>query len=339
MADETTQAEEVTSWWAFDAFADSELPSTSFDEPLEWPEALDWGDTGDPGAGPWFPETYDPRAGELSGPIFPPALDAEWQPATAGDPPAPAAGGDGEATVTHATPLAALGGAPMPAVHDQLPDSIWSATVPAAGAGAAHTVTADLDRDRPGGWRRFDLRHGNAAMIALISFASLVLLGMFMSVRARNDVPTETSRTPTTSDQIAVQGTLNTVPLTIPSSTSPPATINIADLVPAAEAAGAASDAAGSGGAGAATATTAPRATATTAPAPPTNTTTAPATTQAPVPTTDAPPPPPPPNDTTVTTRRTTTTSFPFPAFPTPTGGGTSPTSFPFPLPPGFGFG
>ena len=45
MADETTmQTGEELSWWDLDIFADSELPSTSLDEPLEWPETLDWGD-------------------------------------------------------------------------------------------------------------------------------------------------------------------------------------------------------------------------------------------------------------------------------------------------------
>ncbi|HJV08753.1 MAG TPA: hypothetical protein VJ653_03705, partial [Acidimicrobiales bacterium] len=42
MADEKSQVQEDTSWWAGDAFADSELPSMSIDEPLVWPDSLPW---------------------------------------------------------------------------------------------------------------------------------------------------------------------------------------------------------------------------------------------------------------------------------------------------------
>jgi hypothetical protein len=331
MADETTQAEEETSWWVFDVFADSDLPSTSFDEPLEWPETLDWGDVGGDDAELRFPGTYDAGVTQLSEPIFPPA--AEVEPFAASAPPAPpappetapgAAADQGEPTAA-VPPLAALGGASAPravpatdrTIHERLPDSIWAADakVGAAGGGlggGTTAVMADLDRESPGGWRRrFDLRHGNAPVIALISLVSLVLLGMFLSVRARNDVPTDSSQTRTTSDRIAVQGTLNTVPLTIPNTTlgGPPSTINIADLVPAPDDATTATAPTGSGSGGS-TATTAPRATGgTTATTQPSATQPTTATTAAPVntttPTTAAPPPV---DSTTQTTRRTTTT-------------------------------
>ncbi len=92
----------------------------------------------------------------------------------------------------------------------------------------------------PGGrrWPRVNVRPGNAAVIALISIASLVLLGMFLSVRARNEVPTDASQTRTPGDGIAVTATLNTVPLTtVPFPTTvptvPPPAINLADLIPA----------------------------------------------------------------------------------------------------------
>ena len=218
------------------------------------------------------------------------------------------------------TPLAGLGGAIATAappgdgaVHEHLPDSLWADDAPAGAAGAPFATTVFPTTPDAGGWRRrFDLRHGNAAIIALISFASLVLLGMFLSVRARNDVPTtDISQTRTTTDQIAVQGTLNTVPLTIPTTIAgaPPATINIADLVPSSETT--------AGGSGGTTATTAAPArttptSASTATTQPTNTTavTAPATT---TPTSAAPQP----DDTTQTTRRTTTSSIVFPTLPT----------------------
>lgn len=339
MADETTQAEEETSWWLFDALAEAEQPSTSFDEPLVWPEVLDWGDVGDPADGLRFPEAYDPRAFELDGPIFPPEFDldpylpAPPPPVEGPEPSAgPPAEGDDQATVAVATPLGALGGASAPPgaprVDEFIPESIWAADASAGMAGAAGAaataVATELDRG-PDGWRRrFDIRHGNAAVIALISFVSLLLLGMFLSVRARDNIPTDTSRTRTTTDQIAVQGTLNTVPLTLPSTTgAPPATINIAELVPAPEttAGGGTGTGGGATGSGGTTATTAPRAgagggTGTTQPASqPTNTTaapqtTAPSTTAAPPPSTTQPLPP-----TTATTVPTTPTTFDFTPF------------------------
>lgn len=355
MADETTQAGEETSWWVFDAFADSELPSTSFDEPLEWPDTLEWGDVGDADAELQFPVSSGGGSYDLSEAIFPEGQDFAVDP-----PPAPAA----------VAPLAALGGgapegrqATGHSTHAPLPDSIWSADRPAADAvlrpaagalGGDTTVLADLDGDRGGGWRRrFDLRHGNAAVIALISVVSLVLLGMFMSVRARNDVPADSSQTRTTSDRIAVQRPLNTVPLTIPNTTlGPPSTINIADLVPTAEDAtnagaatspatgsGSGSSGGGGGGGGTTGTTAAPRSTgsgtATTQPAAQqTNTTAAPA----PVETTPPPTEAPPVNTTTVTTRpRTTPTSITFPTFPTVPGDGTGRTYTVPTFPPGFG--
>ena len=332
MADETTQAEEETSWWVFDAFADSELPSTSFDEPLEWPEALDWGDFATDEGELQFPDIGD----FASEPIFPEhvAPEPEVQRSAEDD--------GGDRTMPHGTVLSGLGGggAATAEAGERLPDSLW-AQAPAAGAGtngngnghhrgaapaltttmAAPTFYAEADRGA-GGWRRrFDLRHGNAAIIALISFVSLVLLGMFLSVRARN-VP-DTSQTRTTSDQIAVQGTLNTIPLTTTVTTVAPAPINIADLVPPAEDATTVTSGSGAGGgAGGSTATTAAPARSTPAAGGTTGTTQPPATTA----TTAAPqsttqpettsPPSPPADNTTNTTRPRTSTSVPMPSIP-----------------------
>ncbi|HET7719266.1 MAG TPA: hypothetical protein VFK43_04810 [Acidimicrobiales bacterium] len=350
MADETTQTGEETSWWDLDIFADSEFPSTSFDEPLEWPETLDWGDfsAGDgdlqfPGpdleSGPIFPPTSDPGPPAPETPA--PPADAQWR----------ATGDHGDdPTMPHITVLSGLGGTASGAAvakaaeqtaHERLPDSLWAGgAVAGAGTGvrpvATPTTPAPPRYAEPdgGGWkRRFDIRHGNAAIIALISFVSLILLGMFMSVRARNQVP-DTSQTRTTSEQIQVQAPLNTVPLTVPASTIPPA-INIADLVPPPE------DATTGTAGGASPATTAVRstpaggATATTQPAAqPTNTTAAPQTT-APPQTTTPPATSPPPDDTTVTTRpriptsstpTTPTTEYTVPTFP-PDFGVTIPTN------------
>ena len=352
MADETTQTEEETSWWDLDIFADSELPSTSFDEPLEWPDALDWGDfsaadgdlqfpgAGDMGSGPIFPPTSDPEPPAPDTPA--PAADTQWRATGDGDDP----------TMPHITVLSGLGGTASGAqaaraaehtAHERLPDSLWAG---GAGSGvqpavtkstAAPTFHAEPDR---GGWRRrFDIRHGNAAIIALISFVSLILLGMFMSVRARNQLP-DTSQTRTTSDQIQVEGPLNTVPLTTPPSTIPPA-INIAELVPPEDAT---TVTAGSSGGSSPAATAAPArstpaggGTGTTQPAAqPTNTTAAPQTTVAPETTTPPVTSPPADQTTTPTSSRRTTPTFPSLTTTVPDNN-TSP-SFTLPtFPPGFG--
>ncbi|HVL05696.1 MAG TPA: hypothetical protein VM388_06895 [Acidimicrobiales bacterium] len=280
MADETMQTEEETSWWAFDAFADSDLPSTSFDEPLEWPGTLEWGDFAAGEGDLQFPAIDD----LASAPLFPEGPGAALPAAAAPAPPEAQPHAD-DATMPHVTVLSGLGGgAPGPAVPagdhasaERLPDSVW-APDPAAGNGNGngHASGAPVVSTTPlaaptfyagagaggGGWqRRFDLRHGNAAVIALISFVSLVLLGMFMSVRARNDV-LDTSQTRTTSDQISVQAPLNTIPLTTTATTVAPPPINIADLLPPPEDAttvtdGAGAGAGGSGGSGGTSATTA----------------------------------------------------------------------------------
>ena len=283
MADDEAQGQEDTAWWAFDASADAALPSASFDEPLLWPESAIWEapGTAQPAVAGQHPSDLD------GGTLFPPAsddtavaaaplpdLDVEWK----------ATEHDDDVTVLHSGPLAGLGGgadtvAPVSsgASMQPLADSIWAETPRADGdigliSTSAHPVpafypAAEGAADRPS-WRRFDLRQGNAAMIGLISLVSLVLLGMFLSVRARNDVPTDTSQSRRPSNEIAVTGPLNTVPLTPTVTTPPPVpAINIADLLPATQAgaaeagtgtsAGASGSGASGGGAGA-SASTAP---------------------------------------------------------------------------------
>lgn len=348
MADEESQVQEDTSWWEFDAFADSDLPSMSIDEPLEWPDSSPWeefsaaGPAVDPSFGLAPPEAGDSPAARL----FPPSegpdpadlapvgdLDVQWQDAGVDD---------GDPTVL-ATPLAGLGGGAAPRAPgsaQSLSDSIWAAGVgngpeqhaAAAGNPAVPMVFADGE-GRRGRWlRHLDIRRGNVAIVALIASVSLVLLGMFMSVRSRNELPTDTSRTGQRGDGIAVQGTLNTVPLTTTATTAPGPVINIADLVPPVEGgatagatAGTTGGSEGSGGSGGSpAATAAPRSaapaggsTGTTQPAPePQSTaTTAPPTT---------PPPTDPPDDTTDTTdttqpRTSTSITIPSRSIPCPT--------------------
>lgn len=359
MADETTQTGEETSWWAFDAFADSELPSTPFDEPLEWPETLEWGDfsAGDDTA-LRFPQIDD----LASEPILPPASALEPEPPSRPDPPRQAAGDNGDLTMPHVTVLAGLGGGtPSPpaadadlGAHERLPDSLWAPAPQAGTRGtplvtttiAAPTFRAPPDGGPGGRSRRFELRHGNAAVIALISFVSLVLLGMFMSVRARNNLPD--SQTRTADDQISVQVPLNTVPLTTTVTTAPPtAPINIADLIPppppeeatTTAGSGSSGSSAGTSATTAAPARTTPAggSTGTTQPAAQsTNTTAAPQTTTPPEVTTPATSPPADQTTTPTTPRRTPPT---FPSLSTTVTDNTAPT-FTIPSIPGFpGFG
>lgn len=317
MANEDTQARDDALWWAADATSDTSLPTTTFDEPLEWPDALPWAelDAGErPGDG--FPDP-EHLSFDL---LFPPSDAASVVEAGrgAGD---RAAGGDGgDLTELHL---------------EALPDSIWSAdprtgdeppplltlngSISTDDGPAAATFGAEPDRRDEG--RRFawlTLPRGNAAVIALICFASLVLLGMFLSVRARNGVATDTSQTRTARPDIAASRPLNTIPLDTATTGAPPSTIALSDLVPATEE-GAAGTGAGSPSgttprAAAPAATAAPRS-ATTAPAATQPTTATTATTAAPTPPPDTTPPAtsPPPDDTTQTTRRSTPTSIDFP--------------------------
>jgi hypothetical protein len=384
MADEETQGTVDTSWWGFDDVADETSPSAGFDEPLEWPESLPW-DDGSPtesalGQLPAPPDLDDPDR-DL---IFPPEpaqgdgdasqldaqsrLDEQWQ-ATGAESEA-----DPDATMAHVEPLSGLGGGagfpapghvtqPPPAAAgvtpsgERLPESIWSNDLrrdPDDPVGlstlAFPAVYAEGEGNggRPRG-RRLDVRPGNAAVVALISVVSLVLLGMFLSVRARNDgVPTDSTQTRPPSNEIAATGSLNTIPPTTTATTTAPApAVNILELLPPPEATDTTAATSGAGratgtGASAPAAPAAPAArssapaatTATTAPAAEpaatTTATTVPTTTETTQPTTVTTPPV---DDTTATTRRTTT-SITFPPFSIPNDPRVSMPSIPnFPTP------
>jgi hypothetical protein len=345
MADKDTQGQDDTLWWELDALPDSSTFGPGFDEPLVWPESLEWDDSMTTGAGLGEPLLLpEPPPIDFDADLFPPEVEPHALTPPSPRPPAPPAPvDDPEVTAYLAGPLAALGGAGAPPVvtGDRLPESIWAeapktgksdgglvGTTPAASAFYAELDGAGHGRKH----RRLGIRPGNAGVIALISLVSIVLLGMFLSVRARNDVPTDSSQTRLPpGDGISVTGSLNTVPLTTTASSTPPPTgIDIGALVPPTETTEAPTGSTP-------TPTAAPRAsapaagtattTATTAPA--TQTTTA--TTAPPPPTTEATSPPTtPPPDTTQTTRRTTTsTSVSIPSIPSiPTTPGTN-TPFP----------
>ena len=315
MADEETQVEEDTLWWTLDGLPDVPPSSASFDEPLEWPEALAWEDPPDGWPADWASGVtdVDTRTVEPAGDFAFPSVDdpsnlpdSDWAPPPAG-PGDPDPGGE-------ATELR----------QEALPESIWSYGGPERQVGAAATaVYAEPEGKASRRWPpRLDVRHGNAAMVALASFVSLVLLGMFLSVRARTNVPPDSSQTRTTTDQISADRPLNTVPvpITAPTTLAPPSTISLADLLPPTDdgqpaATGPTASAPGT----AATATTAAPARSTT----PTGSGGGGGTTQSTQPTTATtqaapePEPEPEPAPTTPTTQDTTATTSPRPSVPT----------------------
>lgn len=252
MADEHAQAQDHV-WEAVDPAPDSPLPAPSFDEPLEWPETATFApDNGRP----VLPSDVWPD--DATAPATPDGLpiqaeDQQWL-----------AGLDlGSLDQS----FAGRNGTDLDAdrdLHlDPLPDSLWAADpvaetlsqpepVVVTSAQPAPTFYAEPDH-RPGGRKKWlEVRHGNAAVVALISFVSLVLVGMFLSVRARNELPTDTSQSRTPTGEIAAQGPLNTIPTpttTSATTTTAPPPVAIADLIPAAEA-GAGSEGAAWGGTG-----------------------------------------------------------------------------------------
>jgi len=292
MADEKTQGTEDTSWWTSRAAVDAPKPPLAFDEPLVWPEALDW--------------EHPPGNGASPPPDPPPGVDGDAVPV-----PFPVSEIDSERPqapdmhpIADEDPLAGLGGGtvlppaasramppPPPDELDDLPTLVvaggWPDGDPPAGdALQLGSVWADVERSAAGNllvtsslavpsvsanaygnsggrsWDRLKVRPGNAAIIALISVASLVLLGMFLSVRARNDAPTSAFQTRPPTTDISVPGPLRTIPpITAVTTTVPSPSINLSDLLPtpdssvAAGAAGAGASVAGpSGGTGAAAA-------------------------------------------------------------------------------------
>jgi len=357
MADDETQGQQDTLWWSFDDFADPSLPTLSFDEPLVWPDALVWDDPDEaaPARAPvsitdaafddlFFPPASEPPAGVQ--PAAPPAPEEiDWGPPASDAPPDNAAADDPEAEARQSDPLGALGGgAGLAAAAGEatqahrIDDSIWAPVAAVRGDDAVLVSTTpppsppspvytDTEAGPAGKSPRFGVRPGNVAVIALISLASLVLLGMFLSVRGRDNVRTDTSQTRTTSDGIEVTGTLNTVPLTT-LDTGPPSTINIAELVPADDAAGDVSAPATTAARSTTATTAAPTATTARPTQPTTATTAAPAATATTAESTTTPPTSPPTSE--VTTIKRTTTSFTIPA--------TTRPSTPFPSIPGVSF-
>ncbi len=346
MADDEAQGQEDSSRPAFDAFTDSSLPSAAFDEPLVWPESGTWEKppAGESGAAPLLGTEHP---GDLGGGLlFPPTpgdpvvaqaplpdLDVQWQ----------ATGDDADTTVHHDQALAGLGGGAEVAAPGANGDIglISTSALPTPSVYPAAERSSEGPR-----WRRFDIRQGNAAVVGLISLVSLVLLGMFLSVRARNEVPTDSSQS-RPSNQISATGS-GAVPVTTTvTTTAPAAQVNIADLLPALDAGAAPSGDAtaadadtrsgsgspattapsrgGTGARGGGESTTAATQPAAKAPAP----TSSPPATSPTVEDSTPEDPSPPPVDTTQVRR--TTPTFTFPAFPTTTAPEDDGPSYTFP--------
>jgi len=215
MADDEAQGQQDSSGPAFDTSPGSSLLS-AFDQPLVWPESTTWDEP------PAREPTADPL---LLGTEPPPAHgDVQWQ----------ATERDSDATVHHDQALAGLGGGAEVAA----PGTDGNMGLISTTALPTPPVYPAADRHPEGRrGRRFDIRQGNAAVVGLISLVSLVLLGMFLSVRARNELSTDSSQSQRPSDEIAVNGSLNTIPPTTTAPTTAPAAgINIADLLPSLDA-------------------------------------------------------------------------------------------------------
>lgn len=235
MGDQDTQTQQERSWWAADGSPEDLGSSPSFDEPLEWPDATAWEplfEGGPPTEPAYVPEDFG------TGLLFGPA------PGTAGD------DDGGLPTQVHLEPLPQSIWAQDPSGDDPA-DAVVATVAALGGAGtavAAPTPAAVTEPDPrrqagPAWLQRFHVRHGSAAIVALACCVSLVLLGMFLSVRARDDLPTQTSDFQPTGTQVATQGSTSLPPPTTAAPTttlSPPSTISLSDLIPA--------DAGGEGG-------------------------------------------------------------------------------------------
>lgn len=228
MGDRDTQTQQEPSWWASDAVSEDFASSPSFDEPVEWPDAMAWealfenGPATQPVYVPddfgvdllFGPETgaNDEDGGPPTEAHLPPLPASIWAPDPAGD-------GDGDSQAAMAT----LGGSAT-ALAEPL-------SIPAAAA----TAQAGPGRGTGPQWmRRLHVRHRSAAVVALACCVSLVLLGMFLSVRARDDLPTQTTQLEPTGDQIATRQPFYPPPQpTTTATTAPPASISLSDLIPA----------------------------------------------------------------------------------------------------------
>ena len=293
MGDQETQTQQEPPPWASAASPHDLASLPAFDEPLQWPDATAWEQLFEGDAGPSQP-LYVPEDFAIDL-----LLDAD----------VPADHGGGPPTEAHLEPLPSSIWAPDPAA-DHETATVDGATMAALG-GAATTVPAPvpaaMDEPRSGpraagpAWmQRLQIRHGSAAVVALACCVSLVLLGMFLSVRARDNLPTETSQFGPTTDQLATQGPSSSL---LPPSTA--ATTTTAAPAPAISLSDIAAEAAGAEGSGT-TETTARTSTPATTAAPsratapaggsgesgsqPTNTTAAPQPAPTSPPTTEAPP-------------------------------------------------
>lgn len=321
MGDEETAAQEQPSWWAADAVDDTSPPATSFEEPVVWPETLDWS-----------PLSFD--AGLADEVDLPPLGDLTL-PADFALPP------NGAGPVDLGAPAPDLDLEPLPIAPDDdtvlhfdaLPESIWedaaspkAAASPSAPAVAVYAAEHDHVAGRWVGGR-FHVQHGKTAVLGLAALVGLLLLGVMLSSRNRSDLAANDA-SQTAAGIIAAQNITTTTGVATTTTLPPPpsSTAPVDSVPPSTDAASVAAPAAAAPG----PTTTRPRAASTgSGTATPTQTTAAPA--PQPTDTTTTTPPPTDPGTTApVDTTRPRTpppTDVTVPPFTLPTTETTAPTT------------
>ena len=245
MGDEQRAVHDEPFVWAADADDDPSIASSSFGDPVEWPDAIEWPVSAEP------EETAAVPVVDL----FPDDHDAGIPPAS---PPVDAFPGGAPTSAPGDAHLDDLPGLQL----EPIPESIWDAPpepdedtrlIPAApgpDATALPTVTTTPEAPRPSpsaavyaeperhGARRplagLDLRRPSAAFVGLAALAALVLIAFAFSVRTRSHgAGTDTQAGPA-NGKISAQGLpVSTLGTTTTATSSPPSSINLGDLVPA----------------------------------------------------------------------------------------------------------
>lgn len=306
------EPQDQSSWWeSLGPILDSPLPASAVDEPVQWPEPVDWGDGG-------APLNEIARSARLyPGPIGP-SPDDDWpswlwagtepvEPAVRPDANRPP---DGHRRTPAGPQLLATGAMPVPAFY------------------AEHAPPAS-----PRGWReRFAGRASDMILVGVLAGVAAVLLGILLLAPTGRGKP-QPAPVVAGAGEIAATGNIERLPVT--TTTSPPTPTSVATSVappaapgppdPAADAAVMSPPTPSAPATGATTATTHPASHSPTTAEPPVPT---------PEPTLTAQPPAVPPDVATTTTTPPRPPTAPTPPIPARTWSTiTRPT-----LPDGFGF-
>jgi hypothetical protein len=248
MADEETVANQQSSWWAPDAGEEPPLPPPSFDEAVDWADAIRWPDSAEPQPVadairplPLEGAAAEEFSGHLDGSDNPFAGDLMLDPLLSG-------------------PVDEHDEADFPL--ELLPESIWApeeggladtglAETGLSGTGLADSGLAETglvqvtdgpeptfyaEADRPAArYRtgRFDPRQAKPATMAVAALVALVLVGVLFSVRHRSDVSSTASQGPANGN-IATQAVPRTVVIGTTTTVfgNPAPSIAVNDLLP-----------------------------------------------------------------------------------------------------------